>query len=210
MSPNRHKQRSSPELKGTATKTMDRRVERTRHMLHQALRSLIMEKGYETISVEDICDRANIGRSTFYAHFASKDDLKRNHLEYFRKMLLEQFRSATSPGPVGARPLGFSLPMFEHAYHQIHHHRALLGNAEGGIALDTIRRTLCEFVRSELVKIGNTGVTDIPREAVVQHIVGSYMAVLIWWLESGAKLPPQQMDRFFQRLIKRGVRPSMP
>ena len=205
MSPNRHKQRSSLERKDT--KTIDRRVERTRNLLHQSLRSLIMEKGYEAISVEDICDRANIGRSTFYAHFTSKDDLKRSHLEHFRRKLLELFRNAATPQAVAAQPLGFSRPLFEHAHHQLHHHRALLGNKEGGIALDTIRRTLCEFVRSELTG-GNKDGADVPREAIVQHIVGSYMAILVWWLGSGAKIPPQQMDEFFQRLITKGTKLS--
>ena len=55
---------------------IDRRVARSREMLHQALLSLIIEKDYEAITVEDICERANVGRSTFYAHFTSKDDLK--------------------------------------------------------------------------------------------------------------------------------------
>src|SRR5262245_45123225 len=57
---------------------IDRRVARTRAMLHQALLALIMEKGYEAISVADICERADVGRSTFYAHFTGKDDLKRS------------------------------------------------------------------------------------------------------------------------------------
>ena len=48
---------------------VDRRVQRTRHLLNEALMSLIMEKGYEAITVQDIIDRANLGRSTFYAHY---------------------------------------------------------------------------------------------------------------------------------------------
>lgn len=208
MSSNRQKQPSSPQLKVSTKKSIDRRVERTRTLLHQALRSLIIEKGYEAISVEDICKHANIGRSTFYAHFTSKDDLKQHHLKHFRGKLLEQFRTNSAPAPVTARPLGFSLPMFEHACHHIHHHRALLGSKEGGIALDMIRQTLCEFVRTELAKAEGTGAVDVPREAVVQHIVGSYMAVLVWWLERGAKLPPQQMDEFFQRTINKGIKLS--
>jgi AcrR family transcriptional regulator len=116
------KQRSDPERRPTAQK-IDRRVARTRGLLHQALLSLILEKSYESISVEEICERANIGRSTFYAHFTGKDDLKRSGLEHLRRELLEQHRSAAASMPVGSRPLGFSLAMFEHARDHMHLYR---------------------------------------------------------------------------------------
>jgi len=58
-------------------KPIDRRVARTRAMLEQALVSLVPKKGYEAITIEDICDAANIGRSTFYGHYTGKDDLMR-------------------------------------------------------------------------------------------------------------------------------------
>jgi AcrR family transcriptional regulator len=57
------------------TGKQDRRSQRTRHLLSEALVSLIREKGYDTITVSDLIDRANIGRSTFYSHYRDKDDL---------------------------------------------------------------------------------------------------------------------------------------
>jgi AcrR family transcriptional regulator len=184
---------------------IDRRVARTRGMLHQALRSLILEKGYEAISVEDICDRANVGRSTFYAHFTSKDDLKRSGLLHLRQELLDHHRGASASMPASVRPLGFSRAMFEHAREHRHLYRALVGTKGGGIALETIRQTLCDFVRGELTTTGAKDTNGVPREFIVQHIVGSYMAVLTWWLDGGAKLPPEQMDEFFQRVMKPGA-----
>ena len=64
---------------------MDRRIIRTRGVLQHALTSLILKKGYEAITIQDICDEANVGRSTFYAHYTSKDDLKRSGFERLRK-----------------------------------------------------------------------------------------------------------------------------
>src|SRR5258708_21741373 len=61
--------------------SIDRRIELTRAILRHALSSLILKKGYEAISITDICEAANVARSTFYAHFSSKDDLKRSGLE---------------------------------------------------------------------------------------------------------------------------------
>ena len=53
----------------------DRRVGKTRKALKEALTDLILEKGYEAVTVQDVIDRADVGRSTFYAHFVDKDDL---------------------------------------------------------------------------------------------------------------------------------------
>ena len=68
-----------------AIHAIDRRIPRTRAMLQHALTSLILKKGYEATTIQDICDAANVGRSTFYAHYTSKDDLKRSGFEHLRK-----------------------------------------------------------------------------------------------------------------------------
>ena len=184
---------------------IDRRVARSREMLHQAMLSLIIEKGYEEITVEDICERANVGRSTFYAHFTSKDDLKRRGLEHLRRELIEQQRKASSLADTNVRGLAFTLTMFEHARDHIHLYRALVGSRGGAIALTTIRQTLCEIVRGELVEIRGKEPNGISREFAVQYIVGAYMAVLTWWLDGGAKLPPERINAMFQRLATNGI-----
>ena len=79
---------------GESREMTDRRVTRTRAMLQQALMSLIPRKDYDAITVQDICDAANVGRSTFYAHFTSKDDLKRSGFEHLRKELADRQRTA--------------------------------------------------------------------------------------------------------------------
>ena len=185
---------------------IDRRVARSREALHQALRSLIIERGYDAITVENICERANVGRSTFYAHFTSKDDLKRRGLEHLRNELLEQQRNAASSlVETNVRGLAFTLTMFEHARDHIHLYRALVGSRGGAIALTTIRQTLCEIVRGELAEIRGKDSHGTPRELAVEYIVGAYMAVLTWWLDGGAKLPPQRINAMFQRLATDGI-----
>src|SRR3954454_6030930 len=109
-----------------ARKPVDRRVCRSRAMLQAALISLIPKKGYDAITVDDICAAANVGRSTFYAHYTSKDDLKRSGLEQLRRMLVDQHARAAR-GETEHRHLGFSLGLFEHARDHLHHYRALVG-----------------------------------------------------------------------------------
>ena len=65
----------------------DRRTQRTRKALQEALISLMFEKSYDAILIQEILDRANIGRSTFYTHFRDKDELLVEGLQNLRSML---------------------------------------------------------------------------------------------------------------------------
>lgn len=183
---------------------MDRRINRTRGMLQHALVSLILKKDYEAITIQDICDEANVGRSTFYAHFTSKDDLKRSGLEHLRSQLLDRQREALA-GFGDTKGLSFSLTMFEHARDHMDLYRALAGGRGSALALGGIRQILSDLVRNELVTIDMDSADDTPRELAVQYIVGAFMAVLTWWLDGGAKLPPQRVDVMFRRLTAEGI-----
>ena len=193
-----------------AKAVIDRRIPRTRAMLQHALTSLILKNGYEAITIQDICDEANVGRSTFYAHYTSKDDLKRSGFEHLRKELVDRQRDAlAAPGDIRDRSQGFSLTMFEHARDHIDLYRALVGGRGGTVSLGQIRQILSDLVRNEFaVTVGKNSADIIPRELVVQYVVGAYMAVLTWWLDGGAKLPPKHIDAMFRRLATEGITSS--
>ncbi|MBY5714896.1 chorismate-binding protein [Rhizobium leguminosarum] len=94
--------------------TIDRRVGRTQAAMHRALISLILDGGYDSITVEEICQTAKVGRSTFYLHYASKDDLKQSDLDSLRRQLVDSSARAMQRG--GPREgFDFSVAMFEHA-----------------------------------------------------------------------------------------------
>jgi AcrR family transcriptional regulator len=185
--------------------SIDRRVFRTRSLLQQAHLSLIVEKGYNATTVEDICAAANVGRSTFYAHYRDKEDLHRRGLEDLRRQLVEASRTALlSADCEGAPAFAFSLPMFEHARDHLPLYRSLVGTPGAAIALDAIRQILCDVVRGQLrAAEPEDGAT--PREFTVQYLVGAYLAVLTWWLDDGAKLAPRAMDAAFQRLAAQAL-----
>src|SRR5205809_7879580 len=77
-----------------ANRATDRRVQRTRQLLQDALISMMIAKGYETTTVQDILDRANVGRATFYAHFADKETLLNSRLADLRSFLGARQRQA--------------------------------------------------------------------------------------------------------------------
>jgi AcrR family transcriptional regulator len=120
-----------------ADKITDRRVQRTRRLLHKALMCLILEKKYESITVQEILDRADVGRSTFYMHFQDKDELLFSGFQYLQRFLESvQEASVTVPGKSYERIIGFSLAMFEHA----HEYRRVLAGTETGIAKPEARQ----------------------------------------------------------------------
>src|SRR5438874_8551164 len=119
-----------------AEQVMDRRIARTRATLRHALNFPILKKGYEAITITDICDAANVGRSTFYAHYTSKDDLKRSSFEPLRRLLVDRQKEAlATAGGSSGRSLSFSLIMFEHARDHRDHYRALVGSRGGSVSL---------------------------------------------------------------------------
>jgi AcrR family transcriptional regulator len=192
-------------------KSIDRRVARTRTALHHALIALIRTKHYEAITIEEICDAANVGRSTFYAHYTGKDDLHRSGIENLRKVLANRHRGTPmDPADIGGRCLSFSLILFEHAQDHKDLFRALAGSRGGTLALAAIRQIVSDVVRNDLAattdKASAYSPTDtMPREFIVQYVVGACMAVLTWWLDKGAKLPAHRVDAMFRRLATAGI-----
>src|SRR5215472_3881661 len=189
-------------------RALDRRTARTRTLLEKAHLDLILKRGYEAMSVQDICEAADVGRSTFYAHYRGKDDLRRSSFEHLRQHLTERQATAGRTAATSTQPhLAFSLALFEHARDYLHVYRALGRTRGKAIGLGTIRQILTDLVDAELARTAVAGMAETPREVVVQYIVGGCMAMLTWWLDGGAKLPPQRMDAMFQSMVCGALRP---
>jgi len=180
-------------------RSTDRRTARTRKALSEALVALILRKGYESITVQDIIDEANVGRSTFYMHYTGKEDLLRTGFDALRAVLVGA--AAKSDGARYA-PLPFSLAMFEHACENKQIYRALVGGRGGVVAGRQIRLVLSDLVRKELADAGDD---DIPEEIRVHFVVDAFLAVLSWSLGRKPALPPARMDAIFRRLVLHGL-----
>ena len=186
---------------------MDRRIQRTRRLLGDALLALIVEKGYAAITVQDILDRANLGRSTFYAHYRDKDDLLTGEFEHFKE-LFEQF-DAQPPedghGPrSGARSP--SLAFFRHAGEQHRLYKAMVGKRGG----ETVRKLHYQYISGLMKSYLEQHIPDdenmaVPREVTVHYFISSFLALLTWWLDNKMPYSPEQMDEMFQRLVMPGV-----
>lgn len=180
----------------------DRRILRTRGLLHEALTALVHEKGYDAVSVRDILERANVGRSTFYMHFDGKDDLLASAI---RETLLPA--RATDRHSAAARrddPLEFSLRVFEH----IHRQRSLGKNPmdRKGRALlhGHLQAAVTEWLVDDMRRAsrGRRGpASSLPRELVAQYVAATFALVLNWWLEHGGRPDPKEADAMFRGLV---------
>ena len=187
-------------------KTEDRRVQRTRRLLQEALLALIIEKGYAHVTVQEIIDRANVGRATFYAHFLNTQDLLESGFERMRADLaLPQGSTVGTEGSPGERALAFSLPLFRHAQGDYRLYKALV-STRSGEAMGTVRAqmegVLAETLRANLAALVPRGTrVPVPLEVTVQLVVGALYELLAWWLEREMPYTPEEMDRYFKRLM---------
>ncbi|WP_198679340.1 TetR/AcrR family transcriptional regulator [Thermomonospora amylolytica] len=173
----------------------DRRVRRTRRAIQRALVELILEKGYERVTVTDLINRADVGRSTFYAHFDGKQAVLLSNLEELTFL---------HPAPNADGPLfAFSLPMFEHVREQHRLVRALLGRRGGGQTMAHGEKMLQTVVRDELLA---RGAHPSPRlDLVVTCVVGAFMALLAKWADGEITATPAELDEAFRAAVVPGV-----
>jgi hypothetical protein len=123
-------------------------------------------------------------------------------------VVIQQIGSRGPEKRAGAHQhLAFSLALFEHARDYLNVYRALVGSRGGAIGLGTIRKILCDLVDAELERTATGSPTEIPRELMVQYVVGGCMAMLTWWLDRGAKLSPDRMDAMFRSMVSQGYSP---
>jgi len=184
-------------------KRRDRRVRRTRQSLHDALRSLSLQKGYDHVTVQDVIDRANVGRATFYAHFRDKDDLLISGLGEMREFLRRHLATLTQAREVrsGAGG-GFASVLFDHAAGHRGEYRALAGSRRGGTILKFAHNEVTSLIREYLDEAATRrGVKPVvPAEVTARYVASALLALLTWWLDDDVPYTAEQMGNMFERL----------
>jgi AcrR family transcriptional regulator len=186
-------------------KTPDRRTQRTRESLIHALLALIEEKHYDQISVQDIVEHANVGRSTFYAHYENKDDLLNSGFEHLLDRLV-QWIQVSEDGQ-----LAFDTTMlFRHAHGHYEIYRTLIWGTGFKLLIEDGHATLSEKIEARLeVLLPEAQFVDIPLPALSYAVASALLAILKWWLDNKMPYPPEQMDDVFQRLMMPGIRDTL-
>ena len=191
----------------------DRRIQRTRALLHEALGSLIREKAYDRISVAEILDRAKVSRSTFYIHFRDKDELLTSSMRALLLGALTAHRAASADP--AERMVAFSLPLLSH----IHEHRraAETGLGERGRAIlhEHLRRVLSEWIVQAMeedrdLRGSRAGRSPIAPELLARHLASTFVLILHWWLDRGRGTSFAEADELFRALVLPVLRAAPP
>jgi AcrR family transcriptional regulator len=182
-------------------KAKDRRVQRTNQLLRGALFSLIQEKGFEALSVQEIIDRANVGRATFYAHFDNKEDLLLSGFDGLRSSLRERQREAlSSTASSNERVFAFTHDLLVHVYEHRHLFRAMAGKRSGAVVQNMIRKLVIDLVRDDMKAIiARSDAHSATTEANVEFIASGLFGMLMWWLGSKHRLSVEEFNTLFRR-----------
>ncbi|MGW5647697.1 TetR/AcrR family transcriptional regulator [Saccharopolyspora sp. NPDC003752] len=186
--------------------TEDRRSRRTRRLLRDALVALALERGYANVKVEDITERADLGRATFYKHYADKDAL----LSQVVSDLLEELHARLLP-LVPASSVGFTgkpvLEMFRHALEERDLYRVILrGEGDGRALREFMEARTAAAAKVFQARADYRGVSPrIDIEVLARAWVGEQTAVMRWWLEADQpELSPEEITGMLHDLSLRG------
>jgi AcrR family transcriptional regulator len=190
--PQREKQRRTPDL----------RVRRTCERLGSALIALIQEKPINDVTVQDVLDRASVGRSTFYLHYRDKDDLLLSQLEMF----LEMMSTALSVRKEKSNRVAPVTEMFAHIGNENKIYRMLAESGHLHEFFDLAEGYFTRGIQQRLLESGR--MKSVPQRELAARaaaLAGSLLSLLRWWLDRGEKEPPAAMDELFHRMVWNGL-----
>jgi AcrR family transcriptional regulator len=181
---------------------LDERTRRTHERLGMALLQLIQDKPIDEVTVQEVLDRASVGRSTFYLHFRDKNDLLLTQLEVFLEMMSTRL-SIRQEQSLRVMPVA---EMFAHIGEQNKIWRALIDCDRLNDFLDLAQGYFARGIEQRLRE--SNCLPDLPPGELAARAValaGSLLSLLRWWVARGAREPPQLMDELFHRMVWKGM-----
>jgi AcrR family transcriptional regulator len=182
----------------TRNKTLDRRVQRTRDALRAAMITLLEERGWDDINIQDLCELANVGRSTFYLHFQNKEELLVGGFDDLRAWV--RMQAAQRKTEADAMP--FVRGLIEHVYEQRNLFRSIIGKRSGHVVQKRFREMVCRLVEEE----GVSPHAGWKQKAGARYIAGALVELLAWWVDSGKGHTADEIEEFFYQLTLPSIR----
>ena len=183
---------------------MDRRQKKTRNAIFDAFTELLSKKQYDKITIQEIIDRADVGRSTFYAHFETKEDLLKVVCE---ELYGHVFRSAAQPEGITAYTAGPRAPksifchILQHLEKNDRNVLALFTCDSSDSFLRYFKNSMNDLVREVVLSQTTQVPHDLPQDFLVEHISASFIAMVQWWSRNGRKQTPEELDRYFRTVL---------
>ena len=184
------------------TEKEDRRSKRTRQLVSSALVDLMLEKQFDTITVQDILDRANVGRSTFYAHYTDKEDLLMSEIA----RVIHEFETHTAASGQAHGGLLPSLVLFQHIQEQRRLMQAFVWGRGADMLLRGFRGQVSQIAEQNLrLLVGHEVTFSAPIAVIANFVASTFLMLLQWWNEDDMRYSPEQIDAMFQKLVMPGI-----
>jgi AcrR family transcriptional regulator len=196
---------------------IDRRTSRTRRSLQEALFALILEKGYESVTVEEITSRADLGRTTFYLHYHDKEDLLMQAVRNLVDGLVAQLSQypldrgkLRSEAMTGELLLPLIVLAFQHVEQNADLYRVLLRGEGTYSAVQRVRQILNQAIADLIQHFADRNKLElhpqVPMDVFLNSLAGAWIGLITWWLEEDLPYPPEQMALMYQRMFMRSTR----
>lgn len=183
---------------------LDRRTRRTRRLLSEALLSLLVEKGYEGITIEEITKRADLNRATFYLHYKSKEELLVASLEAQFDELVSNF-VALNPNVPAWEHHTAELMTFRHVAEHAKLYKMLLSEKGMGYVMHRIIEYIAQYSIREMRFYLPNWKGKVPAEIIARHVAGSLFALLSWWVANNMPYTPEYMASITHELCNQGI-----
>ena len=174
----------------TVAPPVDRRIRRTQHGLREALLNLIVERGWDAVTVRDVCERADVGRSTFYVHFADKESLLLSGFDDLQE-------AVSAYGHNGSQPFAFAEPLITHALENEHIFRAVVGRQSAQQIQWRFRDMLVALLGKELAVMK---LPEKSRGSTARFLAGGFIEHLMDALDAPKAPRPEVLAARFSRL----------
>ncbi len=186
---------------GKQRRKPDLRIRRTRSLLSNALVALMEEKSIDKITVQEVLDRATVGRSTFYLHYRDKDDLflcvLEDGLEMWSTALLRKQEKSCRIAPVAE--------FFAHVGVAKKLYRALVDSGRIHTFFELAQGYFARGIARRLKDMGLKSLVQSELDARSHALAGNLLSLLKWWLDRGARGSPKAMDELFHRMAWNGL-----
>lgn len=183
---------------------MDRRQKKTRDAIFKAFGKLLDRKSYHSITVQEIIDEANVGRSTFYAHFETKDDLLKELCEELFGHVIGSALNQTHIHGLysGGAPESVFRHLLRHLAEDDRNILGLLSCESNELFLRYFKNSLRELIRTQLAEGGYFERGPLPEGFLVNHISSSFVETVLWWVKGGRKQTAEELDQYFRMVIE--------
>ena len=177
---------------------VDLRIIKTNKVLYEALLDLLKEQTFEEIKVSDICAKALVNRSTFYAHFNDKFELVASFMNDLKDELLSQLNNIDKNITLKEYYLKLIEVFLNHIDGQEDVYKSILINNRNSIIMDMMYNTIAEDIRTRV----KNNELNVPEEIFISYYLGAIVNVGIDWLKSNKKYSKEEMLEYLDKEIK--------